>query len=81
MWIGWKCTRERPCRLGCWQSNEDSSLFKELVAEGCPGTSGGEKELSPVGIGSFSIPVLNWEDGASWNNQNWYHTGSIGLGP
>ena len=57
MWIGWKCTRERPCQLGWWQSNEDASLFKELVEEGCPGTSGGEKEPSPVGIGIFSVPV------------------------
>ena len=55
MWTGWKCKRERQCRLGWWQSNKDASLFKELVAEGCPGTSGREKEPSHVEIGRAGL--------------------------
>ena len=25
-------------------------------------------------------PRLNWEGGAAWNDQNWYHAGSSELG-
>ena len=46
------------------------SCLKESRLRERPGTSGEEGTL----------PRLNWEGGAAWNNHNWYHAGSSELG-
>ena len=54
------------------------SCLKESKLRERPGTSGEEGTL-PHGDRSVLRPRLNWEGGAAWNDQNWYHAGSSEL--
>ena len=56
------------------------SCLQESRLRERPGTSGEEGTL-PRGDRLVLRPHLNWEGGAAWNDQNWYHTGSSELGP
>ena len=56
------------------------SCLKESRLRERPGTSG-EEETLPRGDRPVLCPRLNWEGGAAWNDQNWYHAGSSELGP
>ena len=56
------------------------SCLKESRVRARPGTSGEEGTL-PRGDRPVLGPLLSWEGGAAWNDQNWYHAGSSELGP
>ena len=56
------------------------SCLKESKLRERPGTSREEGTL-PRRDRPVLRPRLNWEGGAAWNDQNWYHAGSSELGP
>ena len=56
------------------------SCLKESRLRERPGTSGKEGTF-PCGDRPVFCPCLNWEGGAAWNDQNWYHAGDPGWSP
>ena len=71
--------QDKPLRVGHGSAGMDDggavwmcSCLKESSLRERPGTSGEEGTL-PRGDRTVLRPQLNWEGGAAWNDQNWYH--------